>query len=40
MPKLDAKIDADNSALTMVYRAFDASVACMPPSAYMSPETL
>ena len=34
------KLDADNSALAMVYRGFKASVACMPPPAYKSPEGL
>ena len=33
-------LDADNSALAMVYGAFNESVACMPPPCYMSPEVL
>ena len=33
-------LNANNSALAMVYGAFDASVARMPPPAYMSPEVL
>ena len=34
------KLDADNSALAMVYGAFNASVARMPPPGYMSLEVL
>ena len=33
-------LDADNSPLAMVYGAFDASVARMPPPGYMSLEVL
>ena len=33
-------LDADNSELAMVYGAFDASVARMPPPANMLPEVL
>ena len=33
-------LNANNSALAMVYRAFDTSVTRMPLPAYMSPEVL
>ena len=37
-PKLDASSQRCNSALAMVYGAFNANGACMPTPGYVSPE--